>query len=104
MGTLGHRRSSVLFTNKVVGSPNAEAKDRVINNYRVDKKLGEGSFGVVYKVEHVPTGDAYAMKVSMTVLESVKCTTRHHVHFHVTCVDLRELLLRFKPTPDKTKH
>lgn len=40
-----------------------ETKGRVINNYRVGKKVGEGSFGAVYMVEHVLTGAVYAMKV-----------------------------------------
>lgn len=90
-GTLGRRRSSVLFTNKAVGSPRADAKGRVINNYRVENKIGEGSFGVVYKVEHVPTGDVYAMKVSI-VLESVKCTANFHTCFYMTDVARLEVL------------
>lgn len=67
MWTLGRERSSFRFTNKLVGDPKVDTKGRVINNYRVDKKIGGGSFGVVYKVEHVPTGDVYAMKVSIVV-------------------------------------
>lgn len=35
----------------------------MINSYRVGKKVGEGSFGAVYMVEHVLTGVIYAMKV-----------------------------------------
>lgn len=44
-----------------------EARDkaggRTVNNYRVCRKVGEGSSGKVYKVENFQTGDIFAMKV-----------------------------------------
>ena len=33
------------------------------DTYRVEKKLGEGGFGAVYKMSHARTGELYAMKV-----------------------------------------
>lgn len=42
-----------------------------MNNYRVEEKLGEGSFGVVYKVAEVNTAAVYAMKVRATAEDQV---------------------------------
>lgn len=33
-----------------------------MNNYEKKKKLGQGSFGSAYLVEHIPTGKLYCMK------------------------------------------
>lgn len=33
------------------------------NDFKLEANLGEGSFGKVYKVLHVPSGDQYAIKV-----------------------------------------
>ncbi len=35
----------------------------VIDNYRIIKILGEGTFGIVYKVEEVTSGDVFALKL-----------------------------------------
>lgn len=37
-------------------------KDDMIEKYRVLKAIGRGSFGTVYEVEHVETGDIFALK------------------------------------------
>ena len=36
---------------------------RVLNKYRLIKKLGEGSFGAVYKAVDVDDGEEYAVKL-----------------------------------------
>lgn len=33
------------------------------NDFKLLSNLGEGSFGKVYKVQHLPTGELYAVKV-----------------------------------------
>ncbi len=40
---------------------NAESLNK--NDFKLLSNLGEGSFGKVYKVQHLPTGDLYAVKV-----------------------------------------
>lgn len=42
---------------------NTESRERMVNKYRVCQKVGEGSFGEVFKVVHTETNTAYAMKV-----------------------------------------
>ncbi|CAM9866108.1 unnamed protein product, partial [Hapterophycus canaliculatus] len=58
-------RSSFRFTKQLNFSEHAEGdtNSRVINNYRVCEKVGEGSFGIVFKVVHVDTGEVNALKV-----------------------------------------
>lgn len=58
-------RSSFRATEKLKFTEDAEGctNGRVINDYRVCEKVGEGSFGAVFKVVHVHTGQINAMKV-----------------------------------------
>ncbi|CAF5093307.1 unnamed protein product, partial [Rotaria socialis] len=35
----------------------------IANNYRIESKLGAGSFGQVYLCEHVRTHEQWAMKI-----------------------------------------
>ena len=42
--------------------------DHLVNDYRVSKKVGEGSYGAVYKVENVLTSKVYAMKVGFSLV------------------------------------
>jgi serine/threonine protein kinase len=37
-------------------------KNIYFNKYKPLKKIGEGSFGVIYKVQHVVTNEIYALK------------------------------------------
>ncbi|CAB1110112.1 unnamed protein product [Ectocarpus sp. CCAP 1310/34] len=61
----GATRSSFRSTGQLTfaGQSNGETSGRVINDYRVCERIGEGSFGVVYKVVRVHTGEVNAMKV-----------------------------------------
>ncbi|CAM9201076.1 unnamed protein product, partial [Ectocarpus fasciculatus] len=61
----GATRSSFRSTGQLTfaGDAKGETSGRVINDYRVCERVGEGSFGVVYKVVHVHTGEVNAMKV-----------------------------------------
>ncbi|CAM9524304.1 unnamed protein product, partial [Ectocarpus sp. 8 AP-2014] len=61
----GATRSSFRSTGQLTfaGDTKGETSGRVINDYRVCERIGEGSFGVVYKVVHVHTGEVNAMKV-----------------------------------------
>ncbi len=48
------------------------------NKYMPIKKLGEGSFGVIYKAEHIETKEYYALKIENkklghNLLESEAC-------------------------------
>ena len=36
--------------------------DEVILNYKIDSKIGEGTFGKVYKAQHIRTGRKVAIK------------------------------------------
>eukprot|EP00752_Nemacystus_decipiens_P001573 g1534.t1 len=61
----GGGRSSFRATKQLTfaGDATGETNGRVINDYRVCEKVGEGSFGAVYKVVHTHSGETYAMKV-----------------------------------------
>lgn len=63
----GGRRSSFRATKRLTftGDSKGETNGRVINDYRVCEKVGEGSFGAVYKVVHTHSGETYAMKVKV---------------------------------------
>lgn len=65
----GATRSSFRSTGQLrfAGDAKGETSGRVINDYRVCERVGEGSFGVVYKVVHVHTGEVSAMKVRLNV-------------------------------------
>lgn len=45
------------------GDKKKETRERMVNKYRVCHKVGEGSFGEVFKVVHTETKAIYAMKV-----------------------------------------
>ena len=58
-------------------SSNSESLNK--NDFKLLTNLGEGSFGKVYKVQHLPTGDLYAVKVvskdrlrNSTMLQQIK--------------------------------
>lgn len=70
----GATRSSFRATEQLTfaGDAKGETNGRVINDYRVCKKVGEGSFGAVYKVVHVHSGEPYAMKVCAQQPSSAK--------------------------------
>ncbi|CAM9292717.1 unnamed protein product, partial [Pylaiella littoralis] len=61
----GSARSSFRCTEqlKFAGDTKGETRGRLVNDYRVCEKVGEGSFGAVYKVVHVHSGEINAMKV-----------------------------------------
>ena len=40
----------------------------VFKNYRIKKKLGEGSFGSVYTITNIETNDFYAAKLVSKVI------------------------------------
>ena len=61
----GGTRSSFKATEQLrfATDEGGETNVRMINDYRVCEKIGEGSFGSVYKVVHVHTEETNAMKV-----------------------------------------
>lgn len=67
------RRASFRATEqlKFAGDAKGETNERVINDYRVCEKVGEGSFGAVYRVVHTHSGEAYAMKVCAKMRHAV---------------------------------
>lgn len=73
------------------GTTGRENNGRLINNYRVDNKVGEGSFGTVYRAVHVHTAVVYAMKVISRVVASlvVLTTARCDVSLIVTVVHIQ---------------
>ena len=60
------------------GNKNKESRERMVNKYRVCHKVGEGSFGEVFKVVHTETNLTYAMKVRDTgnALQRFSCSRR----------------------------
>jgi hypothetical protein len=50
--------------------------DIVAERYRVEARLGEGTMGVVYRVEHVHMHKTFALKVSRTDGPSLPTSTR----------------------------
>lgn len=71
----GCARSSFRCTEqlKFAGSANGETNGRLVNDYRVCEKLGEGSFGAVYKVVHIHSGEVNAMKVCIRSPRHICC-------------------------------
>ena len=47
------------------GGKTKESREKMVNKYRVCNKVGEGSFGEVFKVVHTETNTVYAMKVRL---------------------------------------
>jgi serine/threonine protein kinase len=43
----------------------------VFKNYRIKKKLGEGSFGTVYTISNIKTNDFYAAKLVSNVIYKI---------------------------------
>lgn len=71
----GGARSSFRCTEQLkFAGTNGETNGRLVNDYRVCEKVGEGSFGAVYKVVHVHSGEVNAMKVC---IRSPRHISRH---------------------------
>lgn len=71
----GGERSSFRCTAqlKFAGNTGGETNGRLVNDYRVCEKVGEGSFGAVYKVVHVHSGEVNAMKVRIQSPRRICC-------------------------------
>lgn len=71
----GSARSSFRCTEqlKFAGDTKGETHGRLVNDYRVCEKVGEGSFGAVYKVVHVHSGEINAMKVCIQSPRHIYC-------------------------------
>ncbi|RNF26812.1 putative protein kinase [Trypanosoma conorhini] len=50
-------------TNEFTGSSLLEDEAVVLKDYAVGQRLGEGSFGSVYHVTYVPSGESFALKI-----------------------------------------
>lgn len=76
----GRTRSSFRATEQLTfaGDAKGETNGRVINDYRVCEKVGEGSFGAVYKVVHIQSGEPYAMKVCVQTRPTVPPLMAEH--------------------------
>ena len=44
-------------------SRNQERNSNIVGNYRIEKTIGEGTFGKVKLAVHVPTGEQVAIKI-----------------------------------------
>eukprot|EP00744_Colponema_vietnamica_P011011 GILI01015508.1.p1 GENE.GILI01015508.1~~GILI01015508.1.p1 ORF type:complete len:145 (+),score=13.57 GILI01015508.1:41-475(+) len=66
--------------------------DVVIGDYKVLRKIGEGSYGIVAKVQHQPTGTVYAMKA--VLLGGREATLLQHLEYpyhHPNIISLVEV-------------
>jgi tetratricopeptide (TPR) repeat protein len=58
----------------------ADALDRQFGPYRVRSILGQGAMGVVYRAEHVQSGERVALKVSRFLSEAALDGIRREIH------------------------
>lgn len=78
---------------EIQSQPKQLTQKQIINHYKIKYKIGEGSFGKVYKVIHLTLGDIFAIKIqSKATNPYVEEDTKKEVDFLKLTKDIKETI------------